>query len=254
MSAPDASVVTRLIVPGEELRPGVLIIPKPAARHARVARVKPGERLELLDLRGAVGAAVLVRWEKGGCVVEVHDVVHERGEPPGPLVLALGVLHTEAFAWAVEKATELGATRVQPVLCTRVQRRDHSARADRWRRLAAAAVAQCGRSRPPEVGEPRPLAEVVSMAMGARWLADFAGEAEETTRLDAARGATVLVGPEGGFTAEEVRYVRAAGFARLWLGPRTLRAETAALAALTLAQHRLGWLSVAGGATPNAAR
>ena len=254
MSARGAAVVTRLIVPGEELRPGVLIISKSAAHHAWVARVKPGEHIELLDLRGAVGAAVLVRWEKGACVVEVHDIVHERGEPPGPLVLALGVLHTEAFAWAVEKATELGATRIQPVLCARVQRRDHGARGDRWRRLAAAAVAQCGRSRPPEVVEPRPLAEVVSAAVGARWLADFEGEAEETSELDVAAGATVLVGPEGGFTADEVHYARAAGFARLWLGPRTLRAETAALAALTLAQHRLGWLSVAGGATQNAAR
>lgn len=247
-----AGRVTRLIVSGGPLRPGVLVVPKDAARHAWVARVRPGERLEVLNLQGAVASAVLVGWQQGACVVEIGEVERERGEPPGPLVLALGVLHTEAFSWAVEKATELGATAIQPVLCARVQRRDHRARGARWQRIAAAAVAQCGRSRCPEVLQPRPLAEVCSAAVGARWFADFEPEGERVVKGDSAAGATVLVGPEGGFTADEVQRVRAAGFSGLWLGPRTLRAETAALAALVLAQQRLGWLGAAD--HPSAAR
>ncbi len=234
--------MTRLVVPGEDLRPGMLVVPRHAARHAWVARVKPGERLEILDLQGAVASAVLVRWERGECLVEIDGVEWERGEPPGPLVLALGILHSEAFSWAVEKATELGVTAVQPVLCARVQRRDHRARTERWRRIAAAAVAQCGRSRCPQVRQPRPLAEVCATAVGVRWFADFEPEGEGSVREDAAVGATVLVGPEGGLTADEVQLVRAAGFSGLWLGPRTLRAETAALAALVVAQQRLTWL------------
>ncbi len=245
MPARAAASVTRLVVPGGELRHGALLVGRHAARHAWVARVKPGDRLEILDLEGSVASAVLVRWEKGACLVEIHDVERERGEPPGPLVLALGVLHTEAFSWAVEKATELGATSIQPVLSERVQRRDHRARGDRWRRIAAAAVAQCGRSRLPDVIEPRPLADVCSAAVGARWLADFQAGGEGSAGAGTAGGATVLVGPEGGFTAEEVRLARAAGFSGLWLGPRTLRAETAAVAALALAQRHLGWLSAA---------
>jgi|YNPBryunderm2012_1023409.scaffolds.fasta_scaffold06614_3 16S rRNA (uracil1498-N3)-methyltransferase len=242
MSPRAAGSVTRLIVRGEPLRPGRLLISRDAARHAWVARVRPGERLEVLDLQGAVAAAVVVRWERGECLIEIDEVQWERGEPPGPLVLALGVLDSEAFSWAVEKATELGVTAVQPVLCARVQRRDHRARGERWRRVAAAAVAQCGRTRPPQVLEPRPLAEVCATAVGVRWLADVAPADGGTVPEEAGVGATVLVGPEGGFTAEEVQLVRTAGFSGLWLGPRILRAETAALAALVLAQQRLGWL------------
>lgn len=235
--------MTRLVVPGVELRPGTVVVPPDAARHARVARARPGDSLELVDLKGAAASAVLRRWEAGACVVDILAVERERGEPPGPLVVALGVLHTEAFSWAVEKATELGATAIQPVLCARVQRRDHESRSDRWRRVAAAAVAQCGRSRPPDVLEPTPLSEVCAAAVGVRLLADPEAAGEPPQPAETEGGATVLVGPEGGFTPAEAEIVRGAGFESLWLGPRTLRAETAAVAALVLAQQQLGWLA-----------
>lgn len=234
--------MTRLLVPGTPLGLGEVVIPKQLARHAAVVRSKSGDALELLDLEGTIAVGRLVRWHKGACVVEVLHLERERGEPPGPLVLALAILHTEAFSWAVEKATELGATCIQPVICARVQGRDHCGRSDRWRRVAAAAVAQCGRSRPPEVREPAPLDEVVHGAVGFRLVADPQTGGEVAGSVAAAGGATVLVGPEGGFTSDEVEKLQKAGFAGLWLGPRTLRAETAAVAALTLAQRELGWL------------
>jgi 16S rRNA (uracil1498-N3)-methyltransferase len=231
---------TRLIVEGVELACGELIVPAPAARHARVARVVAGEAVELLDLAGTIGIGRLVAWERDACRVAVESVVHERGEPPEPLRLALAVLHTAAFDWAVEKATELGATQIVPVISARTQRERRADRPVRWRRVAAAAVAQCGRSRLPAIGEPLGLGEAIAGAAGLRAVADPTGANGPLSSSGA--GVTLLVGPEGGFTDDERDQILAAGFCAVALGPRTLRAETAAVAALAIVQARLGWL------------
>jgi len=232
--------VTRLVVEGIELARGELVVPPPAARHARVARVGAGEPVEVLDLAGRVGVGRLLAWERGACRVAIESVVHERGEPPKPLRLALAVLHTSAFDWAVEKATELGATEIFPVVSHLVQGGKHVARVQRWRRVAVAAVAQCGRSRAPVVSEPCRLADLLVSARGSRLVAD-AEAADTPPPVVGGEGITVLVGPEGGFANDELAAIRAAGFRSLPLGPRTLRAETAAVAALAVVQDRLGW-------------
>ncbi|HQT95431.1 MAG: hypothetical protein B7Z61_00335 [Acidobacteria bacterium 37-71-11] len=233
--------VTRLMLPGAVLAVGEVLIPAEAAHHARVARVAPGDQVEVLDLAGAVGIGTLARWDGKACVVEVANVERGRGEPPAPLVLGLAALHTQAFDWAVEKATELGATALVPVLAARVQGGRHAARVERWQRLADAAVAQCGRSRPPAVAEPQSLADFLASASGVGLVAE-PGAPMPGSFQPSADGITVLVGPEGGLTDEELAAVRAAGFVGLPLGPRILRAETAAVAALTLAQSLAGWL------------
>jgi 16S rRNA (uracil1498-N3)-methyltransferase len=233
--------VTRLLVPGVRIAPGQVCVPTPAAHHARVARVAVGEAVELLDLEGTVGVGTVTRWAGGSCWVGVERVEHERGEPPAPLVLGLGVLHTRAFDWAVEKATELGATEIVPVICTRVQGGRHGDRVERWQRLANAAVAQCGRSRPPVVAQPQRLSDFLARSRGRCLVARAGASVPESFRPDS-EGMTLFVGPEGGLTDEEVAGVSAAGFAGLPLGPRTLRAETAAVAVLTLAQRLAGWL------------
>jgi len=232
--------VTRLVLEGIELAPGELLVPAPAARHARVARVTPGDAIEVLDLAGRVAIGRLLAWERDACRVAVESVVSGRGEPPEPARLALCLLHTAAFDWAVEKATELGATEIVPVLSGRTQRERRHDRPARWRRVAAAAVAQCGRSRPPAIGEPVALDGLLERAEGLRLVADAAGAGGSIAT--AGTGFTLLVGPEGGLTDDERRNVLAAGFRPVALGPRTLRAETAAVAALAVVQDRLGWL------------
>lgn len=231
---------TRLVLRGVPIGPGEITVPAAASHHARAARVERGEAIELLDLDGVVGTGRLIAWEGRSCRVLIEGIARERGETPAPLVLALGVLHTDAFAWAVEKATELGATRVVPVLASRVQRRDHARRAERWQRVADAAVAQCGRSRAPLVSEPVPLEEVFAIPASLRLVGDPGAPAPPGG--SGVGGVLVVVGPEGGFAADERAALAHAGFRGLGLGPRTLRAETAALAALALAQHLVGWL------------
>ncbi len=233
--------VTRLVMRGAALAPGEVRVPAETAHHARVARVAPGDPVEVLDLEGAVALGTLARWDGKACVVAVARVERGRGEPPAPFVLGLAALHTQAFDWSVEKATELGATMIVPVLAERVQGGRHAARVERWQRLADAAVAQCGRTRPPRVGEPTALSEFAAAARGARLVAD-PGAPAPSAFAPGADGITVLIGPEGGLTDEELAAVRAAGFVGLPLGPRILRAETAAVAALALAQHLAGWM------------
>jgi 16S rRNA (uracil1498-N3)-methyltransferase len=233
--------VTRFVLTGHALAPGQWRIAGPAAHHARVARVDVGETIEVLDLAGTVGLGTLCAWEGKACLVEVVEVIHERGEPREPLILALGVLHTQAFDWAVEKATECGATVIVPLLSARVQGGRHAARVDRWRRIAEAAVVQCGRSRVPAVREPEGLAGFLANAEGLCLVADAAAAGSPGGRTEG-RGVAVLVGPEGGFTDEERVEIAAAGFLGVALGPRTLRAETAALAALVVAQRIAAWI------------
>jgi 16S rRNA (uracil1498-N3)-methyltransferase len=228
--------VTRLVLPGPELAPGDVVVPPAAAKHARVTRVVPGEPIELLDLAGTVAVGTLERWEGGACRVRIESVERERGEPLSAVVLGVGILQTAAFDWLVEKATELGATEVVPLLTARVQGRRHDARVERWRRIAEAAVAQCGRSRPPAIAEPRPLDAFLAGATGFRLLAEEGAPMPELVAATAS-GVALLVGPEGGLLDGEIAAAHRAGFVGLPLGPRTLRAETAALAILAVAQH-----------------
>lgn len=234
--------MTRLVFPGVALKVGEILVPRSVAHHARVNRVVCGEPVEVLDLAGTIGVGTLSRWNPdGSCWVEVVELVRGRGEPPLPLTLALAVLHTQAFDWAVEKATELGVTAVVPVLSARVQGRNHEKRVSRWQRVACAAVAQCGRSRPPQVRAPQPLGSFLTEARGLKVVTDFEGEAVSRLGPADAEGVVVLVGPEGGFSEQERAAIAEAGFSRLSLGPRTLRAETAAMSALVLVQSALGW-------------
>ncbi len=233
--------VTRLVWRGADLRLGEHNLPAAVARHARVTRVGVGEAIELLNLEGVVGVGRVLAWRKEECVVVLESLLWERGEPPASLTLGLGVLHTQAFDWAVEKATELGVTRIVPVLASRVQGRRHEARVERWQRIAEAAVAQSGRSRAPLLTSPETLDLFLERPAGLRLLADPGGSGPSDWTGSGA-GIAVLVGPEGGLVGAELEAASAAGFERLGLGPRTLRAETAALAALALAQQGAGWL------------
>jgi 16S rRNA (uracil1498-N3)-methyltransferase len=155
-------------------------------------------------------------------------------------VLVAALVKHDKMDWIVEKTTELGVVRIAPVV-TRftVARGDH---VERWRRVALAAAKQCGRTRIPTVDAPRAF----DVALRDDWpgLRLLAWEDEAAVRLadvpGTPRAVTMVVGPEGGFEDAEVAAGRAAGFATVTLGRRVLRAETAAVVATALCQHRWG--------------
>ena len=155
-------------------------------------------------------------------------------------MLVAALVKHDKMDWIVEKTTELGVVRIAPVV-TRftVARGDH---VERWRRVALAAAKQCGRTRIPTVDAPRAF----DVALRDDWpgLRLLAWEDEAAVRLadvpGTPRAVTMVVGPEGGFEDAEVAAGRAAGFATVTLGRRVLRAETAAVVATALCQHRWG--------------
>ncbi len=239
--------IPRIHVPAPLAEGTEVVLPPAAARHvAQVLRLRAGARLRLFDGAGREHAAELLETRRGEARVRVLAPVAPRPESPLAVTLLQGVCKGERMDLVVQKAVELGAARIVPVLTARSVPRLDGARAARrrarWQGVAAAAAEQCGRAVVPEVTAPRPLAEAFAdpALPGRRYLLD--PDARQGPRgLDAQDGhLALLVGPEGGLTEGERAAARAAGFTGLRLGPRILRTETAGLAALAALQALYG--------------
>ena len=216
-------------------------LPAAAARHVQVLRLQPGDPLTLFDGRGGEWAGEVVSM--GRSTVEVVLGAHaavER-ELPDRVTLAVGMPANERMDALVEKATELGAAAVQPLVCARSVLRLSGERADKrvahWQSVAVAACEQSGRTRVPVVHPVRPLAawlaQLGAPAAGeSRVLLSLAPPGAFPERTPPAVETLCLSGPEGGLDEAEEAAAIACGFVRLSLGPRTLRADTAPLALL----------------------
>ncbi len=198
--------------------------------HLRVRRARDGEAVVLRDGAGLVGTG---RVALAGNIWAVEVEAVERRPRPAALTLAVGAGDRERFGWLVEKAVELGATGIVPLVTARsgdVASRLREAHLDRLRRQALEATKQCGAAWAAEVEAPETLeAFVARRAEGLRWLADAGGAPPPAALDDAA--VTVVIGPEGGLAAEERATVVRAGYGPVRLSGHTLRFETAALAA-----------------------
>lgn len=256
----------RLFLP-QPLHPGARIEPAPEqARYLTgVMRLKPGA--EVLVFNGADGEwrAHLTDVGKRGCTLEALDQTRPQTFPPD-LDLVVALVKRGALETIVEKATELGVRRIR-LLTTRRTNADHTNVA-RLSAIAAEAAEQTGRLDVPEIAAPQKLDSLLAAWPGERRLmfCDEAGdEAEKPWGGEAGRAASalsvlenaapremqhkvqhfakwaVLIGPEGGFAPEERAHLRSLDFVTpVTLGPRILRADTAAIAALTLWQASLG--------------
>ncbi len=163
------------------------------------------------------------------CTVRSHAV--RPGEPRVRLHLGVGILKNSArFDYLVEKATELGVTTVTPLLTTRTI--PHHAKTDRWQKLALAAMKQSGRSILPRIGELTSLQDFLaaSPAEALRLIAHTDGPREPLISSGDVSELVACIGPEGGFTEDEITLAKASGFRAVSLGPLRLRTETAALA------------------------
>ncbi len=216
-----------------------------SAHHAtRVLRLAVGDALTLFDGTGGEYAATLVRADKRGAAIRVERFLPVERESPLALTLAQGIVASDAMDSAVRKATELGVTAIQPLITARSAPMGDGVRGDKrvahWRHIAAAAAEQSGRNRIPDVAAPRAFAE---------WLAAWPGSGivllpDAVTALAAiappAPPLAVVIGPEGGFDGRESAAAKGRGFEALKLGPRVLRADTAAAAAIAVVQAAWG--------------
>ena len=158
-----------------------------------------------------------------------------------PLHLLLAVLKFDRFEWAIEKATELGVERITPVIARRTEKHLALAatkRLDRWRRIAHEASKQSRRTAVPEIASPQTAKGAIDSATGVRILLS---EVEQALALNeylqtraSADQVTLAIGPEGGWTPEELQLFNIAGWTPVTLGPRILRAETAVIAAVAI--------------------
>ncbi len=214
-------------------------LPAGPARHVQVLRMQPGAALTLFDGTGGEFAATVVQMGRSEVTVQLGARSEADRELPFRVTLALGMPANERMDTLVEKATELGASAIQPLLCERSVLRLAGERAQKkvahWQAVAVAACEQSGRTRVPVVGPvctlPQWLRERPAQAMS-RWMLGFHAARPVGAMTMAAAGAVCLSGPEGGLSPDEEAAARAAGFAAVSLGPRVLRADTAPLALL----------------------
>jgi 16S rRNA (uracil1498-N3)-methyltransferase len=220
---------------------GVVILDAAEAHHLRVRRIPDGATVRLVDGRGAVATARLALERE---VVAARVVAATTVAPPPVTELLVGAGDRDRFLLLVEKATELGATRLVPVVTERaiqVASRFQAPHVEKAVLRAREALKQCGGAWVPGVVSPLALSEAVRAAPAGtlRLVAD--AEGGPLPMIREADQVQWLIGPEGGLSEAETSAVRSAGFRPVALGRATLRFDTAALAALALtAQARLG--------------
>lgn len=209
--------------------------------HARVVRLRDGEEIELFDGKGHAVAAVVESIGRDVVTVRVLRPI-DRREPDVHLILAMAVIQLEKFELVLQKGTELGAAAFIPMDTARVEVRPERYRGkqQRWEKIVFEAVKQCGRSMIPAIEPPATFDEVI-VRTERRIVFDLSGAPPAPAALE---GKTILlIGPEGGWTDEELEAAKSAGCTFLRLGSRRLRAETAAIAALTAGGLLFGDLS-----------
>lgn len=204
------------------------------AHHLRVRRAREDEEVEVLDGSGLTGTGRLVRVGSDW-MVEIQTAERQPVQPQLTLAVAAG--DRERFSWMAEKAVELGVSTIIPLETARtagVASRLRDSHGEKLRRVVLEATKQCGAAWAPVVEAPLGLDAFLARSIqGSGWLADPAGAAPPATLDDTPL--TAVVGPEGGFTAQERAALVSAGYRPVALGTNILRFETAALAAAAAA-------------------
>jgi len=215
----------------------------------QVLRLKPGDSIIILDDQGAEYDLMLMTVTPKEAVGRVTSKREAAGEPRVQLTLFQSLLIREKFEWVLQKATEVGVAQIVPVLTARSLVRTKQIeenKLDRWRRIVVEAAEQSHRGRTPRIEPIIPFGDVFSQFVGFdRFL--IAVPSQTVALHEALRGIerpdpsiALMIGPEGGFTDEEVATARAKGALAVGLGPRILRTETAAVVASALILYELG--------------
>lgn len=210
---------------------------------SRVLRHSVGDAVQLFDGSGNEYLGELTEVGKKTVRVELSERIAGQPESPLSIHLGQGLSRGERMDWAIQKATELGATEISPIVSERCEVRLKDDRADKrmghWRQVAISACEQCGRSVVPVIHPPISLND---------WLAQIDSElklvlhpvAEPLASHAKPQSLAFLIGPEGGLNEAEVEQAKAQGFHAARLGPRVLRTETAPVVALSIAQQLWG--------------
>ena len=223
-----------------------------AIHLSRVLRAEPGQIYDIVS-NGFLHRAEITSVSEQKVDFTLHEELSS--DAALPLHLLLAVFKFDHMEWAIEKATELGISRITPILARRTEKhlaQSSAKRADRWRRIALEASKQSRRTTIPEIADPTPLKPALEHETTTP-IRILLSETEQTTTLiaalqsavrttaseAAAQDTAIAIGPEGGWTPEEISLFTQHQWQPVTLGPRILRAETAAIAAIAIAGAHL---------------
>lgn len=233
----------------------VILTGEQARQVAQVLRLRPGERLVVLDNTGweyEVRLTAVSRDQVTGDVVDRRTAV---GEPVIHLTLYMALLKREKFEWVLQKGTEVGVSRFVPVITQRTLAQDTEikpGKQERWHKILTEATEQCRRGRIPALAAPMKLADALAQHGAEMALIPWEGVDAASTKAVGLKGlfagtipasAALFIGPEGGFAPEEIELAKQHHVQPVTLGKRILRAETAALVAASLLLHVVGDLA-----------
>jgi len=229
-----------------------------------VLRMTPGDEAFVFDGCGREYRCSFRRVENNRAHLEIEDVLTDVVESSLHLTLAQALAKGEKFDFIIQKATELGVSSIAPLITryadVRLDDQQKTKRVERWRRISLEAMKQCGRRKLVEITTPRTLREFIADSeppspgtdeatsptppalllfseKGGMPVANFLSEIPSHSPVSA------LIGPEGGWSVDELETLNESGWKAVTLGPRVLRTETAAIVAITLIQHAMGDLS-----------
>lgn len=240
---PEAISGNRAVIQGQE------------ARHlATVLRLVPGDTVELVDGKGTMVRAEIETISPQNINLVIIEESSTKSESPVHITIAQGMLKDKKMDMLIRHLTELGICEWIPFVSSRSIPKPDSkrlmARMERWNKIAMEALKQCGRSVVPIIGKSVQFTEILEMGSDFDQKIAFwenaatpiacAREHGQKHGIEPPKRIIVMIGPEGGFSKEEIEAAKENGFTAYSLGPRILRAETASITAATLAQHFFG--------------
>jgi 16S rRNA (uracil1498-N3)-methyltransferase len=229
-----------IFIPPESIAMRRLIkVPQEKSRYLlSVLRCKKGDAVTVIDGMGRAYEAQIDSIVKKDVFIYITEELSLNTELPVPIILCQGMLKGEKMDLVMQKATELGVAEIVPLVTERSVVKE-TRRLKRWRTIAEEAAEQCGRSVIPSIREPEELNDILEgKKVNGLFFRERGGKGltEAIGAIDSGQAVHIFIGPEGGFTADEVSKAEGCGIVGTTLGMRILRAETAAIAATVLVQ------------------
>lgn len=234
------------IFTGQTLITGELIQLEEAASHhlGKVLRMQAGRELMLFNGTGGEFAGVIQEVTKKYVAVSIAEHLADNRESPLQLELAIGISRGERFEWVLQKATELGVTKITPLITERTEVKTGGDRQekmlDRWQHIIISACEQCQRNLLPELSAPVTISDWLNTVNADLRFVLHHRDSKTLPAEQKPQSVSLLIGPEGGLSESEIAQAQAKEFTALTLGPRVLRTETAPVAAIGLVQYLWG--------------
>jgi 16S rRNA (uracil1498-N3)-methyltransferase len=242
--------MSRFYVPTPQIEKGMLRVEGNEVKHIRrVLRLKAGDEIIVFDSLGKEYEGAIIEETTSSVVIKIQNIFLSKRDSPLDVTLAQSLLKGEKMDYLIQKATELGVKEIIPFFSSRsvplLEKSGRLKRHHRWGRIAIEASKQCGRGVVPKIEPLQDYSEMLQLASPGSlrlilWereggkLKEVLERSKEKTRI------FFIIGPEGGFSQEEVEEAKRAGFIPVTLGRRILRAETASLCLLSILQYEQG--------------